>query len=522
MAEADSKHGSTLSETTLDPESLELAESSRFVPILTIAAHPDTDRVGESHVVREPLSKKMLRISRGEPTFGEDAPEPLREPHLSREPVTLFVDRAGLRVDARATSMRVIVNGEEVRAATWVSMEELARGVVLELAGSVVLVLHLTPRPTPLSSWHDMLGGSAPMSELFADVRRASSHSLPVLVRGPSGSGKELVARAIHQESARRAGPFVSVNMAAIPAATAAAELFGHHKGAFTGAATSQRGWFGQADGGTLFLDEIGEAPESIQPMLLRALESGEVQPVGAQGVQKLDVRVVAATDADLEAACQSGRFRFPLLQRLSAQTVRVPPLAARRSDIGPLIVHFLQRELGPRLEQMGTATKPWLSAPIVARALRYAWPGNVRELANFTRELVLVSGDRPRARVGATFDALMPPQMEAATELDVADTRGTEPSEPEALDDDAVVAALRAHQFRVAATARALGISKNTLYQAMERCEGIRKAKDLSREEILAAARECASDSGAMAERLQVSERGLKLRMRELEIEQH
>jgi two-component system nitrogen regulation response regulator GlnG len=346
-----------------------------------------------------------------------------------------------------------------------------------------------------------------------------------VLLRGESGSGKELVARAIHDASERRSGPYVSVNVAAIPATTAAAELFGHRKGAFTGASEAHAGWFGGAHEGTLFLDEIGETPDAVQPMLLRVLETGEVQPVGGQGAKRVDVRVVTATDADLAAAANAGRFRFPLVQRLGGQVIFVPPLRERLADFGILLAHFLERELtalGMSRPKPGEAQQPWLPTEIVVRALAYEWPGNVRELANFARELVLSSRGQPSLRLGRTFGALLPQLEEPRRDSKSTPVAEREPSssEKQGVTDEQLVSTLRANRWQVGATARALGIAKNTLYQLMERCEGIRKARDLTREEILECRAAAGDDSVLMAERLEVSERGLKLRMRELGID--
>ena len=524
MASPGSKKGdTTLSRTTLDPASAQSVGSLRRVGALTIECHPNLDRIGDRVLLPSLRGGGKVKVSRAEPEFASR--EPLRDAYLSRDPLVLSVDPGGIRVDCRGTSMAVRVDGEQVVGATWVAPGELERGVTIELADRVVLLLHWADARPPPSERHGMIGNSDALLALLEEVDFAARHSAPVLVRGASGSGKELVARAIHQASARASGPYVSVNVAAIPESTAAAELFGYKKGAFTGAASDQNGWFGRAEGGTLFLDEIGEAPDAVQPMLLRALEAGEVQPLGAQSVRRVDVRVIAATDADLEVAADAGRFRFPLLQRLSGHTLRVPPLAARRADVGPLLRHFLLRELeelGMSVPEIDGTDRPWLASGVVCRALAYEWPGNVRELINFARELVLSNRGRRLVRPGATFEERLP----RATHEARPDRSTPVPSsdaeiavQRRSLGDDELVEALKAHRFRVGATARALGISKNTLYQLMEKVEGIRKAKDLGADEIVACRGECAGDMALMAERLQVSERGLKLRMRELGI---
>ena len=200
---------------------------------------------------------------------------------------------------------------------------------MLLLAGRIVLVLHpMPPAPAREVEGLGLTGDSAAMAQVRADVRRVADLEVAVLLRGETGTGKELVARAIHRRSPRRSRPYLAVNMGAIPPALAAAELFGAARGAFTGADQRRTGYFSQAHGGTLFLDEIGETPPEVQVLLLRALETGEIQPVGAEAPRRVDVRVLAATDADLEAAIAAGRFRAPLLHRLNGYEIRLPALA--------------------------------------------------------------------------------------------------------------------------------------------------------------------------------------------------
>jgi two-component system nitrogen regulation response regulator GlnG len=218
-----------------------------------------------------------------------------------------------------------------------------------------------------------------------------------VLLRGETGTGKELVARALHDHGPRRGGPFVSVNLGAIPRELAAAELFGAQRGAYTGATRDREGFFRAARGGTLFLDEVGEASPEVQAMLLRVLETGEMYPVGGQAKVATDVRILAATDADLDARIREGQFKAPLLHRLAGYEIRLPPLRERREDIGVLFYHFAREELLAlgevhRLSPEDPYSAPWLPASIMGRLLRFAWPGNIRQLRNLTRQLVIGS----------------------------------------------------------------------------------------------------------------------------------
>jgi two-component system NtrC family response regulator len=231
-----------------------------------------------------------------------------------------------------------------------------------------------------------LIGNSDAMREVLEIVRRAAPSEASVLLTGESGTGKELVARAIHQASDRRQAAFVAVNCAAIPADLLESELFGHVRGAFTGAIADRAGKFERAHGGTLFLDEVGELPAALQPKLLRALQEHEIDPVGGQP-RKIDVRVVAATNRNIEAALATGQFREDLYYRLAVITVELPPLRARRNDIPLLIQHFLRKYSDGNLP---------VSDAALALLVRNDWPGNVRELENTVQRMVLLRrGDR-------------------------------------------------------------------------------------------------------------------------------
>jgi two-component system nitrogen regulation response regulator GlnG len=235
-----------------------------------------------------------------------------------------------------------------------------------------------------------LVGRSPALLEIFKTVGRVAGSDVPVLVTGESGTGKEVVARVIHGASPRAERAFVAVNTAAIPRELLESELFGHERGAFTGAVESRVGRFREASGGTLFLDEIGDMPVDLQAKLLRVLQNGEVTPVGGRRAETVDVRIIAATHRDLDAAVAAGTFREDLLYRLRVVPIHIPPLRERREDIPLLARHFAERyadELGvePRL----------LSDAALARLTAHPWPGNVRELENAVRRaLVLASGD--------------------------------------------------------------------------------------------------------------------------------
>ncbi len=470
------------------------------VPVLVIAHHPTLSRVGDSLAISD-----RVELARLSPGFGGDRPAPLDDPFVSRKPIVVRRDGNEVVIE-NPNDVELALGG--VRGARRVTAEELARGIDVVLGDRIVLWLTLDHAGA--SDELGMFGASRSMQQLRAEIRAASG---PVLIEGETGAGKELVARALHACSARSAKPLVAVNVAAIPATVATAELFGYEKNAFTGAGERRAGYFERADGGVLFLDEIGDLPDAVQPILLRALESGEIQPIGGSP-KRVDVMVIAATDADLARAAQAGRYRGPLYYRLAGTTLRVPPLRERRVDIGPLLARFLLEHLGHDAELVDQATSPtpWLPASIVAELVRSAWPGNIRQLRTIAARLASVARTGRvvvHDELGATFGL-------DETERDHATER--EPRHDTPLDDTRLVAVLREHQFRLAPAAEALGISRTHLDALIARSGQLRKAKDVTAEEIAAVSAELEGDVDAMAAKLEVSARGLRLRMRQLD----
>jgi DNA-binding NtrC family response regulator len=312
----------------------------------------------------------------------------------------------------------------------------------------------------------EMVGGGPAMEKLFELVRRTAPSEGRVLVTGENGTGKELVARALHEGSRRKAGPFVKLNCAAVPAELIESELFGHERGAFTGAVAARRGKFEQADGGTLFLDEVGDMPAAMQAKVLRVLQENEFERVGGQTTLRCDVRVVAATNKDLAAEVSAGRFREDLFYRLAVVPIHAPPLRERREDIPALSDRFLAEAC----ERNGRRPMR-LARDAVAALQSHEWPGNVRELRNLVERLailcdgpeigaadvaaVLPGARKPRPdrlRAGASFHDLV---EEAEREI--------------------ILAALEVQKDNVSDTARALGLERSHLYKKM-RALGIRR----------------------------------------------
>ncbi len=301
-----------------------------------------------------------------------------------------------------------------------------------------------------------LVGDGPAMRALARTIARVGPSSAPVLVRGETGTGKELVARAVHAASDRRLQPFVAVNCTALPESLAESELFGHARGAFTGALAARAGLFAQADGGTLFLDEIGDMPMALQAKLLRVLQDGEIRPVGAEQPRRVDVRVIAATHQDLAARIRSGQFREDLYYRLDVVPIDIPPLRERREDIPALAEHFFS--LARARNRHAIACR--LSPDLVDLLIAYPWPGNVRELATLMERLAIT----------AEHEELGPDQVRSLAPHLLPETSGRRPPARLAplreIEDDHIAHVLEHCEGNKARAAEILGIDLSTLYR--------------------------------------------------------
>ncbi len=327
----------------------------------------------------------------------------------------------------------------------------------------------VAPAPSPAkleTPRHTLFGESSAMREVFRLIGRVAASDLSVLITGETGTGKELVARALHEESARRDKPFVALNTAAIPSELLESELFGHEAGAFTGATRRHAGRFEQAEGGTLFLDEIGDMPLALQTRLLRVLAGGEFYRVGGRELMRGDVRVVAATHQDLAARVAGGQFRADLLHRLDVVRIALPPLRQRRSDIPKLAEHFL----AAAAVELKLPPKRFGKAALKAIAQR-DFPGNVRELENLCRRLAVIApgaeilpGDLGTAAPAAGGDDWTHALRDWAEQALARGEADIHARAREALDHTLMQVALRAHDNHRQHAAAALGVGRNTL----------------------------------------------------------
>ena len=328
----------------------------------------------------------------------------------------------------------------------------------------------LTEDATPRFDLDAMVGESQAMRQIAAAVRKVAATDTTVLVLGESGTGKELIARALHDLSPRRSGPFVTVNCAALAEGLLESELFGHEKGAFTGAIRRKLGRFELADGGTIFLDEIGEISPAVQTKLLRVLQEREVQRVGGDETVRVDVRVVSATNRDLAQMVREGRFREDLYYRLHIVPITLPPLRERPEDIGLLADHFVRKH-APRINRKVRGT----TQEARKQLLRYRWPGNVRELENAIEQaLVFCEGEE----IGV---ADLPQTLGAPRNDAVLSLPGGELSLTEVLEDLERQLIARAYEKAKGVkteTARLLGIKTSALYYKLEKYGFIQKGE--------------------------------------------
>jgi DNA-binding NtrC family response regulator len=303
---------------------------------------------------------------------------------------------------------------------------------------------------------HEIIWAGEAMRRVMAQIERVAASETRVCIWGETGTGKELVARTLHEQSPRRNGPFVTLNCAAVPAELIESELFGHEKGSFTGAASRHLGKFEQANGGTLFLDEIGDMPLAMQAKLLRVLEEGEVERIGGDRPIAVDVRVVVATHRNLEELVREGKFRQDLFHRVYVFPLVLPPLRQRADDIPALVEHFSRQVCAQN------GWKPMRFSPDAVAALqRCPWPGNVRELRNVVERLMLLAANGEVD--AATVELALPPAPSASRVSPAAGTLGERTAEFER---ETILAELKRHQHHITNTARALGLERSHLYK--------------------------------------------------------
>ncbi|HEX3697979.1 MAG TPA: sigma 54-interacting transcriptional regulator [Polyangia bacterium] len=513
-------------EATLSTPTGTHEEGHRFIGA-RVLAHPLASRVGDFAVLfdDEPAEVgRALAIGRMIPTFRRPTGEltgPLASTRVTRSPLLITRERDGLVFSFAAASPVVEIDGIPLHGERRIGAAELEAGVVVLSGRDLALWIGWNDDSEPAPAIPGLIGESAVMRRLRQQIHRVADLDVPVLLRGATGVGKELVAAAIHKLSKRADASYVAVNVAGVPSSMAASELFGHRRGAFTGAFEERKGYFAEASGGTLFLDEIGDVSFDVQALLLRAVQEGVIQPLGGS-TRQVDVRLVAATDSDLESAVARREFREPLLRRFSYE-IHVPPLRARRDDIGLLFYHFLRERLATmkeshRLEPASADAEPFVPAAYVAALARHDWPGNVRELANVALKFAVENRGRARARIGDDLKDILGGPGTWVTRAEAAAPATPERSTREISDAD-ILAALQFEGFRRERAARRLGVSKSYLYKRLENGTLAPAADRLPADEIRSALAASAGDFLVAAQRLRVSPRALKLQLKRLKV---
>ncbi|MCC5879751.1 MAG: sigma-54-dependent Fis family transcriptional regulator [Idiomarina sp.] len=506
-----------------------LCQDSRRVelPVAIIACHPDPNRLGEFASLDGLMQFKEQDINRHWPEFhplGSSIGRGLGVPQVSRKAMRLEkIGKLDLILHRQHYSAPVMVNGESLDERVHITQAQLQQGVELWLGDHVMLLLCCMPSPGLVHDDLGLVGISDAMHKVRERVIKVAPAEEPVLIRGATGSGKELIAQALNRQSSRYGKPFIAVNIAALQPSLAVSELFGSVKGAFTGATDDRKGYFQAANGGTLFLDEIGEASQDVQAMLLRALENHEVVPVGATEATSVDVRIIAATDADLEQDGE-GSFKQPLLHRLSSYQIFLPPLAQRREDIPGLLAWFMQNQWkkahGDHKFPFNPAT-PVLTNALMSQLLRASWPGNVRQLRNVARQLLIDFEQGERLQLDPQLARMIEGQQDAPRAQSAPEPAPLNKRRPSQITREELAQVLRSHRYELQATAEELGISRASVYQLIDRHPSLRNTSDFSESELREAYEACDGDLEVMMEQLEVSQIGLRRRLRAIGLDQ-
>lgn len=464
--------------------------SVKPLPTLCVVYHPEASMLGARCVVAHDQTLDFGRDlpfidAQGNPCF------PLLDPFISRKLGVVSYSDDQLRLSRRAGASSIEYQGRALASEAYFDLVE-GRWHSLNCSNRLVLAVGLElPVNDDFAPMASIVGRNPNIVAMRRAIRRAAAKDDDVLITGPTGVGKEGVATELHRFSECRAGPFVAVNMAALPTELAASELFGAEKGAYTGANSAKRGYFREAAGGTLFMDEIGDAAPELQAQLLRALETREIQVLGGSP-QKVDLRVVAATEQETQG--EQASLRPALFHRLAQQPIQVPPLCERRDDIGLLAEHYFAGESrGPWGDKLDdTAIAGWCQ--VFVALMSYAWPGNVRELFAVLGQIDL-DADYPLA-----------PDLAGESQTESVSEASAMPSE---ISDEVFLQALEACDYEAAKLAQKIPISRTSIYRRKEKL-GVPKASDYSAQEVEQAVKAHGGDVGVAAKALRVSKAAL------------
>ena len=521
---------------TLTSPIFQPASETNPLLVVTIAWHPEIDRIGEQFLGT--TEEGLIELSRYFPLFKHPHTEalPIGYSGISRAPVSIIRHPDNtVTITPPNSRMVVEVNGEQLHQTTTYNKEQIENGLILGLGRAVVFCLHwmrCLPKQNPVQGFIG-IGESAIRTRDL--IKQAAKTNSTVLLLGETGTGKEVAAQAIHSLSERSKLKMTSINMATLNESLAAADLFGASKGAYTGAQTTRTGLFSEAQDSTLFLDEIGNTPITIQPMLLRVIESGEYRPLGANKDSHSSARLITATDQDLHES----NFNQALLRRLESFIIKLPPLRARREDIGVLIVDILKNHSETNADNKTLIDPKNIPNHLITQLLTYYWPGNVRQLIHVFNRIILSfqNGETPGLHTIIDFSPkgkdkqlnnFIPATLDANTTIEIPGAskqkakgqvvnHTTERVKLTELSDADVLNAMEKNFWTIQYAAQDLGISRPSMYKLLEANAHIRRPEQISLEELTKAIEECKGEVEPCASLLKTPSEALRRHLKGL-----
>ena len=431
---------------------------------------------------------------------------------MTRAPALEISASNGILELRRGTANTLVeVDGAPFDKTRRISSDDLRRAVILTVGRQFVFCLHFVRFPITSGPNHSLLGTSDSIEDVRRAIRRIANRNTPQLIRGESGTGKELVAEALHAAGPRSSGPFVRLNMAVLGSDRAVAELFGYKKGAFTGATADVPGYFQSAEGGTLFFDELGLTSVEVQHKLLRVVEDREIRPLGSARARKVDVRIVAATDARLEQAVAERRFDLSLYNRFSNRSpITLPPLRERREDVGVLLVHFLRDQIGDselhHLQSLDQKSRAWLSAEDIAAVALSPLPKNVRGLKGLAEDLASAAKATPRGDADTVVAEFLSRNLRDHGAVESTTAQPTPPPRHAERTSDELLAVLESTNWNRTPAARKLNVSRPTFLRWLRKYPELHRVADVSIPELRRELEACGDDLELVAKKLGTS----------------
>ena len=471
--------------------------------------------MGEIAPLTELLENGVVPLTRREPIFrppGSDDGRPIGDGGMTRGPALEVSASSGILELRRGSANTLVeVDGAPFDKTRRIASDDLGRGVILTVGRQFVFCLHSVRLPITRGPNLGLLGTSDAIEDVRRAIRLVANRSTPQLIRGESGTGKELVAEALHAAGPRSSGPFVPLNMAVLGPDRAVAELFGYKKGAFTGATADVPGYFQSAEGGTLFFDELGLTSVEVQHKLLRVVEDREIRPLGSARARKVDVRIVAATDARLEQAVAERRFDLSLYNRFGSRSpITLPPLRERREDVGVLLVHFLRDQIDDtelhRLQRLDEDGRAWISPEDVAAVALSSLPGNVRSLKGLAEDLASAVMATPRGDAETVVAKFLNRNVLDHGAVESTTAQPTPPPRHAESTSDDLLAVLESTDWNRTPAARKLNVSRATFLRWLRKYPELHRVADVSVFELRRELEACGEDFELVAKKLGTS----------------